>query len=146
MAKTLSASAVADIQKTIDGVTAHPHKIPGCVMVVVDKNGKTIFSHASGNRGIDTKEPMTMDTIFWIASCTKMIGAIACMQLVEQEKIALDDADLVEKVCPELKDIKILKSVDEKGKPEYVDKKKRITLKMLLTHTGIILAYFWDYQ
>jgi len=29
-----------------------------------------------------------------------------------------------------------LKGLDEKSKPEYVDKTKRITLRMLLTHTG----------
>ena len=28
-----------------------------------------------------------MDSVFWIASCTKMIGGIACMQLVEQGKV-----------------------------------------------------------
>ena len=136
MAKTLSESAAANIRKTIDGVTADKKGIPGCVAVVVGKDGKTIFSHASGNKGSETQDPMTLDTIFWIASCTKMIGGIAVMQLVEQGKLALDDADLVEKICPELKDVKILKDVDAKGKPTFVEKKNRITLKMLLTHTG----------
>jgi len=42
----------------------------------------------------------------------------------------------VEKVAPELKDVRILNGLDEKSKPEYVDKTKRITLRMLLTHTG----------
>jgi D-alanyl-D-alanine carboxypeptidase len=41
---------------------------------------------------------MDMDTVFWIASCTKMIVGIACMQLVEQGKFKLDDADIVDKV------------------------------------------------
>jgi hypothetical protein len=43
---------------------------------------------------------MTADTVFWIASCTKMIAGIACMQLVEQGKLALDDVELVEKIAP----------------------------------------------
>ncbi len=43
---------------------------------------------------------MTADTVFWIASCTKMIVGIACMQLVEQGKLALDDVELVEKIAP----------------------------------------------
>ena len=137
MAKALSESAAADIRKTIDGVTADKKGIPGCVAVVVGKDGKTIFSHASGNKGSETQDPMTLDTVFWIASCTKMIGGIAVMQLVEQGKLALDDADLVEKICPELKDVKILQDVDAKGKPTFVEKKNRITLKMLLTHTGM---------
>jgi CubicO group peptidase (beta-lactamase class C family) len=137
MAKALSESAAANIRKNIDGVTADKKGIPGCVAVVVGKDGKTIFSHASGNKGSETQDPMTLDTVFWIASCTKMIGGIAVMQLVEQGKLALDDADLVEKICPELKDVRILQDVDAKGKPTFVEKKNRITLKMLLTHTGM---------
>ena len=137
MAKSLSESDVASIRESMDSVTADPNKIPGCVVAVVGKDGKPIFTHASGTRGVDTKEPMTMESIFWIASCTKMIGGIAAMQLVEQGKLALDDADMVEKICPELKDIKILKNVDDNGKPEFVDKKKGITLRMLLSHTGM---------
>ncbi|MCJ1366635.1 hypothetical protein MMC16_005765 [Acarospora aff. strigata] len=145
MAKVLSESAAANIRKTIDDVTANKQGIPGCVAIVVGKDGKTIFSHASGNRGSETQDPMTLDSIFWIASCTKMIGGIACMQLIEQGKLALDDPGLVEKICPELKDIKILKDVDAQGKPTFVDKKNRITLKMLLTHTaGFGYTFFND--
>ncbi|KAA6409259.1 MAG: hypothetical protein FRX48_06812 [Lasallia pustulata] len=146
MSHTLSESGANGIRQTMDGVTADRNKIPGCVAVVVGKDGKTLFSHASGTRGADTKEPMSMDTIFWIASCTKMICGIACMQLCEEGKITgLDDADLVEKVCPELKSMKILKSVDENGKPEYVEKKNRITIRQLLTHTaGFGYTFFND--
>lgn len=136
MTVSLSESAAAGIAKSIDAVTSDPHKIPGAVLVVVGKDGKPIFAHASGKRGIDTEEPMTLDTIFWIASCTKMIGAIAAMQLVEQGRLALDDADMVGKVLPELKNVKILKGFSADGKPELVEKKNRITLRMLLTHTG----------
>jgi len=136
MAQTLSESTTASIRKTIDEATSDKSKIPGFVAAIVGRDGKTIFSHASGTKGCDSKEPMTLDTVFWIASCTKMIGGIAAMQLCEQGKLWLDDADLVEKVAPELKDVRILNGLDEKSKPEYVDKTKRITLRMLLTHTG----------
>ena len=136
MAKVLSESSSANIRKVIDAVTADKSKIPGCVAVVVGKDGKIIFSHASGAKGVDTKEPMNLDTVFWIASCTKMIGGIAALQLCEKGKLNLDDADMVEGICPELKSIRILTDVDENGKAEYIDKKNRITLRMLLTHTG----------
>lgn len=136
MTDLLSESAKNGIQKSMDEVTSDPNKIPGCVAVVVDKSGRTIFSHASGKKGLDSPEPMTLETVFWIASCTKMIGGIAAMQLIEQGKLALDDADLVERYCPELKTIRILKGFDQKGKAETVEKKNRITLRMLLTHTG----------
>lgn len=102
---------------------------------VVNRSGDEIFSHASGKRGHDTEEPMTMETVFWIASCTKMVTGIACMQLVEQGVLKLDDPDLVDKLCPEIKDVKILKGF-EKDKPILVEKNNRITLRMLLSHTG----------
>ena len=136
MAQTLSDSATANIRKTIDEATAEKSKIPGFVTAIVGKDGKLIFSHASRTKGCDSKEPMTLDTVFWIASCTKMIGGIAAMQLCEKGKLSLDDADLVEKVAPELKNVRILKGVDRNSKAQYVDKTKRITLRMLLTHTG----------
>lgn len=139
MTGTLSDSAKNGIRTSMDHVTADPHKLPGCVAVVVDRDGQTLFSHASGKKGIDTKEPMTLDNVFWIASCTKMIAGIAAMQLVEQGRLALDDADLVERYCPELKSIRILKGIDDNGKAETVAKKNRITLRMLLNHTGISL-------
>jgi CubicO group peptidase (beta-lactamase class C family) len=120
----------------IDAATADPTtQIPGIVACVVNKDGKTIFSHASGKRGAHTNELMTLDSIFWIASCTKMIGGIVCMQLVEQGTLSLDDADLAEKLCPELKEVKILKGYGQDEKPILVEKKNRITLRKLLSHT-----------
>ena len=121
----------------IDAATTNPKtQIPGFVFCAVNKNGEEIFSHASGRRGVDTDEPMTLDSIFWIASCTKMIAGIACMQLVEQGKLSLDDADLAERLCPELKLAKILKGFDSQNKPILEQKTKRITLRMLLSHTA----------
>ena len=139
MANLLSTTASDGIRQIMDESTSDINKIPGCVAVVVDKSGKTIFQHASGKRGADTKAPMTLDSVFWIASCTKMIGGIAAMQLVEQGKLALDDADVVERYCPELKHVRILKSISEDGKAETVEKKNRITLRMLLSHTGTLV-------
>ncbi|TAQ83914.1 hypothetical protein B7494_g7758 [Chlorociboria aeruginascens] len=114
-AHTVSDAGAASIRKVIDAATADPKsQIPGFVAIAINKSGQEIFSHASGKRGADSKEPMTMDTIFWIASFTKPIAGIACMQLVEQGKLALDDSDLVEKLAPELKNVKLLKGFDEK--------------------------------
>lgn len=105
--------------------------IPGATIVVIDKDGKELFAHSAGKRGIVSKEPMTLDTIFWIASCTKMLTGIACMQLVEQGTLNLDDGEQTEKLCPEFKTLKVLR---EDGTLE--EKKKAITLRMLLTHTA----------
>jgi CubicO group peptidase (beta-lactamase class C family) len=74
---------------------------------------------------------MTLDNIFWIASCTKMIVAMACMQLVEKRLLSLDDSQQVEQLCPELKEVKVLQDDGT-----LVEKKRGITLRMLLSHTG----------
>jgi CubicO group peptidase (beta-lactamase class C family) len=105
--------------------------IPGTSVVVVGKDGKELFAHAAGKRGVNSSEDMSLSNIYWIASCTKMIAGIACMQLVEQGKLHLDDGDEIEKLVPELKDIKVLQ---KDGK--LAEKNKKITLRMLLTHTG----------
>lgn len=136
MTKILTKGFAAAIRKRIDQLTADENKIPGCVVVVVGEDGQPIFQHASGTRGIGTKEPVTLDSIFWVASCTKLVTSIAAMQLVENGTLVLDDADQVEELCPELKSVRILKSVNDLDEPEFVDKKTRITLRMLLTHTG----------
>lgn len=65
-----------------------------------------------------------------------MIGGIACLQLVEQGKLKLDDGELAESLIPELKNARILKGFDEHSKPILVEKTKKITLRQLLSHTA----------
>ncbi|KAF7528922.1 hypothetical protein PCG10_009636 [Penicillium crustosum] len=105
--------------------------IPGTTVVVVGKDGNELLAHSAGNRGAGSNDPMTLDSIFWIASCTKMLVGVACMQLVEQGVLKLDDAEQTEGLCPELKSLKVLLP---DGSLE--EKKHGITLRMLLTHTA----------
>jgi len=66
--------------------------IPGAV-VLVGHQGKIIFEKAYGNRSLEpVVEPMTVDTIFDIASLTKVVATTtAVMILLQQGKIKLDD-------------------------------------------------------
>ncbi|KAI1408495.1 beta-lactamase/transpeptidase-like protein [Hypoxylon sp. FL1857] len=118
-------------QSIVTGAEATASTVPGTCCVIVDKDGTELFTHSAGKRGIRSKEPMTLDNTFWIASCTKAITGFAIMQLVEKGQLSLDDAAQVEGLCPELKDIKVLK---DNG--TFEAKKKGITLRMLLTHTS----------
>ncbi|OAL05423.1 beta-lactamase/transpeptidase-like protein [Phaeosphaeriaceae sp. SRC1lsM3a] len=128
----LSADVLKNLKSTVDSACADPRSdIPGTSIVVVDRDGKEIFAHAAGKRGVNSSEDMTLDNVFWIASCTKMIAGIAVMQLVEQGKLHLDDGEELEKLLPELKNTKVL---GKDGK--LVEKNKKITLRMLLTHTA----------
>lgn len=135
----LHEQAVNTLRSTLEAACSDPETgVPGAVAVVVDKSGDQVFSHAAGRRGVASSDKMTTDSIFWIASCTKLVAGIACMQLVEKGVLRLDDGEQIENLCPELKTLKVLRA---DGALE--DKNKAITLRMLLTHTsGFAYSFF----
>lgn len=67
-------------------------KLPGCV-VVVGRGSGIVYQKAFGFRALlPTQEPMTLDTIFDLASLTKPLAtAASVMVLVEQGKLDLDE-------------------------------------------------------
>ncbi len=67
------------------------HHLPGAVLLV-GHNGHIVFEGAYGNRALEpTIEPMTTDTIFDLASLTKvLVTTTAILQLYEQGKLDLD--------------------------------------------------------
>jgi CubicO group peptidase (beta-lactamase class C family) len=137
MAFQITEDGAASLRNRIRAAVTNPKTdIPGTVVTIVNQTGDLIFSEACGQLGADTNDAMTVNNIFWLASCTKLILTIATMQLVEKGQLELDNADQVERLCPRLTTVKIVKR-DEKGKLYYVEKTKRITLRMLLTHTGV---------
>src|SRR5436309_2976979 len=66
--------------------------IPGAVLVI-GHNGQVIYHKAYGSRSLlPSREPMTEDTIFDIASLTKVIATTsAMMKLVEDGKVRIND-------------------------------------------------------
>ena len=105
-------------------------EIPGAVLAVV-KDGKMAYLKAYGNKRIyPNKEPMTTQTVFDMASCSKTISTAICtMILVERGKIRLSDA--VSVYIPEFQNW-----VSEDGK-----EKKTIRVADLLTHTSGLPSY-----
>lgn len=99
MAK-VSSEVLGALKEKIDTATADPEGIPGVVYCAVNKDRDLPFGHASAKVGAGQERDMDMETVFWIPSCTNMITGIACMQLVEQGKLALDDVALVERIAP----------------------------------------------
>lgn len=122
------------LQAIIDSYVTKPNGVPGLVCSVKNRDGESVFQHAAGKREIDANDPMVLESVLWVASCTKFVTGIAAMQLVEQGRLSLDDGDQIEKYLPELKDVKVLK--ETANGLELVEKKRQITLRMLLTHTG----------
>ena len=81
----------ADLDAAIDQAVRED-KIPGAVLLV-GHQGKVVYRKAYGYRAlIPAKEPMTADTIFDIASLTKIIATTSgLMKLYDQGKFRLDD-------------------------------------------------------
>jgi CubicO group peptidase (beta-lactamase class C family) len=128
----LSAQGVQNVKSILDSATAGGKtRAPGLVFIAVDKSGNTLVEHASGTRSIDSDEPMTMETTFWIASMTKIVATIACLQLTEQGKMPLDDPEFVAKYAPELAKKKVLYDG-----VNAADQQRPITMRMLLAHTA----------
>ena len=61
------------------------------ISVAVVKNNKIIYTHSFGYKDLETKQPLTDDCIFRIASISKSFSATSIMQLVEAGKVSLDD-------------------------------------------------------
>ena len=64
-------------------------RVPGIAVAVV-KDGKIIYLDAVGERDPDKHLPVTPDTVFYIASCTKTFVATAILSLAADGKIDLD--------------------------------------------------------
>ena len=64
-------------------------EIPGVVAMAATAK-EVIYQGAYGKRDLSKDDAMTVDSVFWIASMTKAITSAACMQLVEQGKLALE--------------------------------------------------------
>lgn len=135
----LSEQGVQGVKSLLDAVTSEgPAGSPGLAFHAVDKSGKTLVEHQAGNLGIDSKQAINEDTLFWIASCTKLVTTIALLQLVEQGKIGLDDAEAIKKYAPEISK----KQVYADG-VNGADQQNQVTLRMLLAHTaGFGYAFF----
>jgi uncharacterized protein YbbC (DUF1343 family)/CubicO group peptidase (beta-lactamase class C family) len=92
-------------------------QIPGAV-VLIGHDGEVVYHKAYGNRALEpVAEPMTEDTIFDIASLTKIVATTtSVMKLVQEGKIKLNDP--VSRYVPEF----------------GLFDKQDITVRHLLTH------------
>ncbi|KAL6705835.1 GPI transamidase component [Coniothyrium glycines] len=126
---TLSAKGVEGVRGVLEDFVKDGS--PGLVFTATDKSGKILVEHAAGNLGVESQEPLDSDTIFWIASCTKLVTVVAVLQLVEQGKIPLDDTEFVKKVTPEIAQKQVYAD-GVNGAPQERD----VTVRMLLAHTA----------
>jgi methyl acetate hydrolase len=115
--------------------------VPGVAAAVATADG-AIFEEAFGIRDLATGEPMTTDTVVWIASMTKAVTGACAMQLVERGKISLDDG--IAEILPELGRVQVLDGFDQDGTPRLRAPTRAITLRHLLTHTSGHAYDMWN--
>jgi uncharacterized protein YbbC (DUF1343 family)/CubicO group peptidase (beta-lactamase class C family) len=122
MAVGMSPTRLAHLDEIIDAEITKK-QLPGAV-VIVGRKGKVVWRRAYGNRAVEpAPEPMTVDTIFDLASLTKVVAtATSMMILVERGLVRLGDP--VSRYIPEF---------GESGK-------KNITVEQLLTHRSGLIA------
>jgi CubicO group peptidase (beta-lactamase class C family) len=108
-------------------------KIPGITALVADASG-IVYRGAFGRRAIDKPEPMTLDSVFRIASMTKPITATAAMQLIESGRIGLDQP--IGELLPFTGDVQVLEGFDDAGTPRLRAPARPVTVRHLLTHTS----------
>jgi uncharacterized protein YbbC (DUF1343 family)/CubicO group peptidase (beta-lactamase class C family) len=112
----VSLAQLAQMDTVIEGEIANKH-LPGAV-VLVGRKGRVVWRKSYGSRAVEpAREAMTPDTIFDLASLTKVVAtATSIMILVERGKLRLSDPVL--RYIPELKG----------------EGRERITIEHLLTH------------
>jgi len=107
--------------------------VPGVVAIAI-ADDSTLYEGAFGSRRLGGAEAMELDTVGWIASMTKPLTSVAAMQLVEQQRLQLDEP--AARWAPELARVQVLEGFDASGAPRLRAPKRPITLRQLLTHTA----------
>ncbi len=112
----ISTQHLAQMDQVIEDSIAK-HQLPGAVVLVARK-GRVVWRKAYGERTVEpTHEPMNAETIFDLASLTKVVAtATSIMILVERGKVRLSDP--LSQYIPEIKG----------------EGRERITIELLLTH------------
>jgi methyl acetate hydrolase len=134
------AARAAGIDKTL-AEAVNSGRVPGVVALAANDKG-TIYSGAFGKRSLAQSQPMTVDSVFWIASMTKAVTTAAAMQMVEQGKLKLDQP--ASEILPDLASAQVLEGFDAAGKPQLRPVKRPVTLRQLLTHTAGYTYDIWN--
>ncbi len=101
--------------------TYAPLGSPGLV-IAVSKNNRIVYQKAQGMADIERDVPLSLNSVFHLASCGKQFTAMAILLLEEKGKIDLEDD-----ICSYI--------------PEFPHYGKKITIRHLMNHTSGIRDY-----
>ncbi len=109
------------------------YKLAGFVAIVADKTGRVHYRNVEGYSDVEAKTLMSEDSVFWIASMTKMFAGGSIMMLADEGKVSLDDP--VTRFIPQLDKWMV---VEEKDASHMLLKPpvRPVTLRHLLSHTS----------
>ena len=113
--------------------------VPCVVAMAADASGP-IYEGAAGPREAGASDPVTPDTMFRIASMTKMVTTTAALQQVERGELDLDAP--VDQYLPEFADLQVLEGFDG-DTPRLRPPASRATVRHLVTHTSGLAYWFF---
>ena len=131
----MSAGIDAVLQAAVDA-----GDVPCVVAMAADANGP-IYEGAAGPRAVGEREPVTPDTMFRIASMTKMVTTTAALQQVERGTLDLDAP--VDQYLPAFADLQVLEGFDG-DTPRLRPPATRATVRHLATHTSGLAYWFFN--
>ena len=108
-------------------------------IAVVARRGEVAHVSTHGVMDLTTREPMSADTLFRIASMTKPVVGVGIMMMVEENKLRLSDP--VSRYIPEFRNLRVAVARPEGGSgavPSFdlVAALREVTVKDLLTHVS----------
>jgi CubicO group peptidase (beta-lactamase class C family) len=117
----------AVLQRFVDDGT-----VAGAVALVA-QGDKVVCTHRVGYADLSVKKAMREDNLFWIASMTKPMTAVAVLMLQDEGKLSIHDP--VEKHLPEFKG-QMLLAARTNGQVILTKPARPITIRDLLMHTA----------
>jgi CubicO group peptidase (beta-lactamase class C family) len=127
-----SPAVAAALQPYLDS-----YKMAGIIGIIADRSGNIRYRNLLGYADVETRQPISENNVFWIASMSKMFVGASIMMLVDEGKVSLDDP--VTNYIPELARWMVLTESNE----DHVLLKplvRPVTLRNLLSHTSGLAA------
>ncbi|MCF6137732.1 serine hydrolase domain-containing protein [Pseudalkalibacillus berkeleyi] len=118
-----------ELRLELDGIIDKtvPKVVPGCVLKVMS-DGVTLYEKAAGHRQtFPSVQPVTLGTVFDIASLTKIITTTMVLKLISDGKFRIDT--------------KLVNLLDIQS-PELKNRIREITIFELLTHSSGLVAWY----
>lgn len=111
---------MAEIDRAVQAKIDETGAVGMAIGIIRDRQVVLVKTYGFADR--EAKQPVTAETMFRWASCSKPVTAVAALQLVEQGRLKLDD------------DVR-------KYVPEFPQQEAPITVRQLLCHQGGIVHY-----